>query len=244
MRAPRSRCVAHKMRASTANARFSPTRRTSPSCKARRILAWSGSGISPISSRNSVPPLAASNKPGRAVAAPVNAPLPWPNSSDSRSSAGSAATLTATKAPRARPELAWRMRATTSLPVPVSPKIATGASLAAKRAARLRSDCMAALSATTSVAPLSDVATGRRPHTLQRALEQPRSMCSIMELAAAPRHRDSVRARRRQGQDESALVDGLDVVREAPVEGQEIAEAQLDRGLADVQTDAADQHLD
>src|SRR5262249_60555846 len=37
----------------------------------------------PISSRNSVPPLAASKRPLRILSAPVNAPASWPNSSSS-----------------------------------------------------------------------------------------------------------------------------------------------------------------
>ena len=71
------------MRTSTARARMAPTRRTSFSSSARRILPCRVSGRSPISSRNSVPPSAASNSPGLAVRASVNAPFSWPNSSDS-----------------------------------------------------------------------------------------------------------------------------------------------------------------
>ena len=41
-------------------------------------------GMSPTSSRNSVPPLAYSNLPMRSVEASVNAPRTWPNSSLSR----------------------------------------------------------------------------------------------------------------------------------------------------------------
>jgi hypothetical protein len=37
--------------------------------------------ISPISSRKTVPPFAASNRPVRSRVAPVNEPLTWPNSS-------------------------------------------------------------------------------------------------------------------------------------------------------------------
>ena len=38
--------------------------------------------ISPISSRNSVPPSASSKRPLRCASAPVNAPFSWPNSSE------------------------------------------------------------------------------------------------------------------------------------------------------------------
>ena len=48
------------------------------------------------SSRNIVPPLAVSSRPGLSRTAPVNAPLQWPNISDSSSISGSAAQFTAT----------------------------------------------------------------------------------------------------------------------------------------------------
>ena len=54
------------------------------------------SGMSPISSRNSVPPSASTNTPGRSEVAPVNAPLLWPNSSLSISDSGIAPQLSAT----------------------------------------------------------------------------------------------------------------------------------------------------
>ena len=54
--------------------------------------------MSPISSRNNVPPLARSKTPARA-STPVATPRSIPKSSDSKSSAGSAAQLMATKGP-------------------------------------------------------------------------------------------------------------------------------------------------
>ena len=64
----------------------------------------------------------------RAAVAPVNAPFAWPNSSLSSSVSGSAAQLTATNGPAARAaRAAWIARATSSLPVPLSPRISTGA---------------------------------------------------------------------------------------------------------------------
>src|SRR5262249_17869264 len=51
----------------------------SPASIARRSSAWVAGGISPPSSRSSVPPLAASSRPGFACAAPVNAPFSKPN---------------------------------------------------------------------------------------------------------------------------------------------------------------------
>src|SRR4051794_13163168 len=53
--------------------------------------------MSPISSRNSVPPSACSKRPMRCLSAPVNAPFSWPKSSDSRRFSCSAAQFTLTK---------------------------------------------------------------------------------------------------------------------------------------------------
>ncbi len=78
--------------------------------------------MSPTSSRNSVPPLATSNLPLRRAVAPVNEPFSWPNSSDSRSVSVRAAQETATNGPSARRLSAWMARASTSLPVPDSPR--------------------------------------------------------------------------------------------------------------------------
>ena len=65
------------------------------------------------------------------AAAPVKAPLIWPNSSLSSSSAGIAAQFTATKGLALRRPWSCNARATSSLPVPVSPRIRTVASLSA-----------------------------------------------------------------------------------------------------------------
>jgi len=54
-----------------------------PSSKTRRSFACMATGMSPISSRKSVPPSACSNLPVWREAAPVNAPFSWPKSSDS-----------------------------------------------------------------------------------------------------------------------------------------------------------------
>ena len=61
-----------------------PTRAISPFSSTRSSLICVASGMSPTSSRNSVPPSAYSNLPLRSRSAPVNAPLTWPNSSLSR----------------------------------------------------------------------------------------------------------------------------------------------------------------
>ena len=80
---------------------------------------------SPISSRKSVPPSAASNLPRRRCSAPVNAPFSCPKSSDAISDCGIAAQLTRTKALSARFDLRCSARAISSLPVPVSPRMRT-----------------------------------------------------------------------------------------------------------------------
>jgi hypothetical protein len=62
------------------------------------------SGISPTSSRNTVPSLAVSRSPGFALTAPVNAPRSCPNSSDSRSVSVRDAQFRVTKGFAARAE--------------------------------------------------------------------------------------------------------------------------------------------
>ena len=77
-----------------------PTRSKVPSWSTRRSLVWSAGSRSPISSRKSVPPAAASKRPSRRAAAPVKAPFSWPKSSLSTSVGGSAAKFTATNGAR------------------------------------------------------------------------------------------------------------------------------------------------
>ena len=68
-----------------------------------------------------MPLCACSKRPGRLPTAPVNAPRTWPNSSASSSVSGIALQLSATKRCARRGLLWWIARATSSLPVPVSP---------------------------------------------------------------------------------------------------------------------------
>ena len=75
-----------------------------------------------------MPPSAATNRPRFDVSAPVNAPRTWPNSSLSSSVPASAPQLTGTNAPPARRPAKWSARATSSLPVPLSPVMSTVAS--------------------------------------------------------------------------------------------------------------------
>src|SRR3989440_9449060 len=65
--------------------------------------------MSPISSRNKVPPSACSKRPRRKVCAPVKAPRSCPNSSDSRRSFGIAAVFIAMNGLSARGP--WRCNA-------------------------------------------------------------------------------------------------------------------------------------
>ena len=73
-------------------------RRARTSAPAGRASSFTcvASGISPISSRNSVPPWACSKRPMRRLSAPVNAPFSWPKSSLSSSDSASAAQCSAT----------------------------------------------------------------------------------------------------------------------------------------------------
>ena len=57
----------------------------------------------------------------------MNAPFSCPNSSLSSSVSGIAEQFTATKGALRRGDISWRVRATSSLPVPLSPEMRTGA---------------------------------------------------------------------------------------------------------------------
>ena len=124
-------------RKSLRTGRFAPTGRISPYSNTRSSFTWIDSGMSATSSKNSVPPSACSNSPFRACSAPVNAPRAWPNSSLSASDGLSDATLTGTNGPSQRWLYWWIARATSSLPVPLSPRIWTHASVGATTAIRL-----------------------------------------------------------------------------------------------------------
>ena len=64
--------------------------------------------------------------PARAATAPVNAPFSWPNSSLSSSVSGERGAVDARRtARRARGWRSWSARATSSLPVPLSPRMST-----------------------------------------------------------------------------------------------------------------------
>ena len=119
--------VAAITRTSTSTGVVAPTRVTVPDSSARSSLGWSAGRSSPISSRNRVPPFAHSKTPGRSESAPVNAPRTWPNSADSISVGATAPQSNTTYGRPARGETSWIARASTSLPVPVSPSRSTAA---------------------------------------------------------------------------------------------------------------------
>ena len=72
-----------------------------------------------------MPLSASSNLPGWRVTAPVKAPFSCPNMSDSSSVSTTAAQLTTTNGPSGRSPASWMARATSSLPVPLSPVTST-----------------------------------------------------------------------------------------------------------------------
>ena len=134
-------------RTSMSTGRSAPTDVTFFSSIARSSLLCRCRGISPISSRSRVPPLAIWKCPRRCSVAPVKAPLRAPNSSDSNSSAGIAAQLTATKGRSRRQPEKWIDRASSSFPTPVSPWIRTVVSRSTTERTRSKIPCMPALRA-------------------------------------------------------------------------------------------------
>ena len=108
-------------------------------------MTWSDGEISPISSRNIVPPSANSNLPGLADAAPVKAPFSYPKSSLSRRLSGMAPQFTFIIG------LSFLLLQLciavdiTSLPVPVSPRISTVTSDWATFLASASTSCIAGL---------------------------------------------------------------------------------------------------
>ena len=145
MATARSRFVAATTRTSTRRGRVPPTRKNVPVSSTRSSFTCTSGSISPISSRNSVPPSASSMRPGLTFTAPVKAPFSWPNSSDSKTSRGSAPQCSGTNGRSARAERSWIARATSSFPVPLSPSTSTVESVGATRSTMRSTSCMRAL---------------------------------------------------------------------------------------------------
>ena len=98
-----------------------------PPSRTRRRSACTSMGISPISSRKSVPPSAWRKSPSVRSTAFVNAPLSCPKNRSSRRSFVTLAQLNGTNGILALGLLLWIWFATVSLPVPLSPRISTRA---------------------------------------------------------------------------------------------------------------------
>ena len=135
-------------------------------------------GSSPISSRNSVPPWASSMRPLRWAWAPVNEPFSWPNSSLSSRFSGMAPQLMATNGPSARAPSRWMARATSSLPVPLSPRTSTAASVAASLRTAEKTCCMA------SLVPIRSSSPSAAEPPLQLAV----LALELVELEGPPQH--------------------------------------------------------
>ncbi len=97
-----------------------------------------------------MPPSASRKAPRRWSTAPVKAPRRWPKSSLSARPAGSELQSTTMNGLALRGEAWWMERASTSLPVPVSPRSTTVASLLATAVSSPKSLRMAALFPTAS----------------------------------------------------------------------------------------------
>ena len=125
--------------------------RNSPSCRTRSSFFCISALMSPISSRNSVPPSACSSRPFLVRCAPVKAPRACPKSSLSSSVSGSAAQFSLTKGWVLRGLLKWIARAISSLPVPLSPSIRTGRSLTMMRSSWWKTRRMPSLAPTMAL---------------------------------------------------------------------------------------------
>ena len=128
-------------------ARSGSRRRVAPRASPARAGAWAAAPAAARQSRRGTgcrrrPPRRA---PALALAAPVKAPLSWPKSSLSMSSAGSAPQSTATKGPPRRGEPSCSARAASSLPVPDSPSRSTVLSVSATRSRMAKTWRMAGL---------------------------------------------------------------------------------------------------
>jgi hypothetical protein len=104
-----------------------------PVSSTRSSFTCSSSGISVTSSRNSVPPWARSKKPWCWRSAPVKLPFSWPKISLSIRCGDSAPQLTARKGCSRRRLRSCTARATSSLPVPLSPWMNTVTAVPATR---------------------------------------------------------------------------------------------------------------
>src|SRR5438552_8974295 len=147
----------------------SPTRWYSPFSSTRSSFACSSSGNSPISSSSRVPSWASSKYPALLEAAPVNAPLTYPNRVGSTSVGEIAAQLRVRYGRPERGESWCRLRATSSLPLPDSPSISTGYGEPANCAIWLFSLASAGLSPTRSASSPAGASRARASSRLSSA---------------------------------------------------------------------------
>ncbi|MDP9891697.1 hypothetical protein J2W32_001916 [Variovorax boronicumulans] len=128
-----SRLVAAITRTSVCCTCVEPTRMKVPVSSTRSSFTCSSSGISVTSSRNSVPPCARSKKPWCWRSAPVKLPHSWPKISLSIRLGDSAPQFTARNGCSRRRLMSCTARATSSLPVPLSPWMNTVTAVRATR---------------------------------------------------------------------------------------------------------------
>ncbi len=192
-----------------------------------------------------MPPSACSKRPWRLAVAPVNAPFSWPKSSLSMSVGGSAARFTAMNGPSTRREKRCTARATSSLPVPVSPVIKTGVSEAAARPMSFQIVNIAALVPTSW--RFGSRRTGVRDRKiagervlLERALDGRQELLQVERLGevverAVPHRRDGPLAVAVSGRDDDRhvahrpLADLAQEIEAAPVSQAKIEEDAVDR---------------
>ena len=239
----RSRFELATSRTSTSSSSFPPTRRNVRVSRTRRNFTCSSGGISVTSSRKSVPPWAISKVPARRRSAPVNEPFSCPKSSLSTRVGEIAPQLTATNGPRARRERACTVRAATSLPVPLSPVIITGASEPATRAIRRKTSCIAGdrptISPSWPAAAGSGCAAAAGALMLREARERRREEGGLERLeeevvGARPHRLDRGEDRALARQDEDGAVRpgrfrGAHDVEPVPVRQPEVGDADVRR---------------
>jgi hypothetical protein len=175
----RSRWVAATTRTSTCTGASPPHPHDLALLQRAQQLDLQRGGMSPSSSRKSVPPSASSNLPRRA-ATPVATPPSIPNSSLSSSDSGSAAQLSATSGPE-RPERWCRSLAMSSLPVPLSPRMRTLTPRGATRSARSSTRRIAGAWATMRSA--ADLPRQRPRSALFSSSSRSRSVVEHLHLA-------------------------------------------------------------
>ncbi len=170
-------------------------------------MPWVSSGMSATSSSSSVPPCARSSTPARRGCAAGSAPASTPNNSSSNRAGAIVAQFITMNGPSARRELAWIIRATTSLPDPAGPVIKTrdpvGATLSTwPRTCPMPEESPISPSFGSGPQPQFGVLTGQRrrlqgaPHHQQQTIRLKRLLDEIVSavLDRTDRHLDRAMA--------------------------------------------------